>query len=164
MMEKIGLQEESHPTPYKVFWLQKGHQVLLNEQCRVEFQIGNYKDQVLCDNIPMDVCHVLLGRPWQYDRNVIYNGRENTFALEKEGRKHTLIPLKDEQAEEQTSSNILLVKEKEFLKHIQEEEVSFVVVGKPRAVLTNTKMDDLPIEIQKLLEEYVDIVVNDLPN
>jgi hypothetical protein len=89
--------------------------VLVNEQCRVEFQIGNYKDQVLCDIIPMDVFHVLLGRPWQYDKNVMYNGRENKFTLEKEGKKHTLIPLKDEQAEEQTNSKVLLVKEKEFL-------------------------------------------------
>jgi hypothetical protein len=30
----------------------------------MEFQIGTYKDQVLCDVMPMDVCHVLLGRPW----------------------------------------------------------------------------------------------------
>jgi len=60
----------------------------------------------------MDVCHVLLGRPWQYDRNVIYNGRENTFVLEKEGRRHTLIPLKDDKVVEQTSPKILLVKEK----------------------------------------------------
>jgi hypothetical protein len=43
----------------------------------------------------MDVCHVLLGRLWQYDKNVMYNGRENTFTFEKEGIIHTLIPLKD---------------------------------------------------------------------
>ena len=46
--------------------------------------------------IPMDVCHVLLGRPWKYDMNVMYNGRENTFVLEKEGIRHTLVLLKDE--------------------------------------------------------------------
>jgi hypothetical protein len=48
----------------------------------------------------MDVCHVLLGRPCKYDRNVVYNGRENTFTFEKEGIRHTLIPLKDERVEE----------------------------------------------------------------
>jgi hypothetical protein len=26
--------------------------------------MGEYRDKVLCDVIPMDVCHVLLGRPW----------------------------------------------------------------------------------------------------
>ena len=41
-----------------------------------------------------------VGRPWQYDRNVMYNGRENTFVLEKEGKIHTLVPLKEEKIEE----------------------------------------------------------------
>jgi hypothetical protein len=118
----------------------------------------------MCDVIPMDVCHVLLGRPWKYDRNVMYNGRENTFSLEKEGIRHILIPLKDEKVEEQRNSKVLLVKEKEFLEQLQEDEVSFSIIGKPRTVITNTRIDDLPIEVQKLLDEYVDIVVDDLPD
>ena len=40
MVEKLGLKRMKHPTPYKVSWLQKGHQLLVNEQCNVEFQIG----------------------------------------------------------------------------------------------------------------------------
>ena len=90
------------------------------------------------------------------------HGRENTFVLEKEGIIHTLVPIKDEKTEEQTSPKVLLVKEKEFLEQLQEEEVSFVIVGKPSTVITNTRIDQLPAEIQKLLEEYVDIVVDDL--
>jgi hypothetical protein len=35
------------------------------------------------------------------------------------------------------------------------------VVRKPRIVLTSTKVDDLPEEIQKLLEEFADIVVDE---
>ena len=34
---------------------------------------------------------------------------------------------------------------------------------KPQIVVTNTRVDDLPEEIQKLLEEFVDIVVDELP-
>jgi hypothetical protein len=67
-----------HPTPYKVSWLQKGHQLLVNEQCEVELQLGKYKDKIVCDVMPMDVCHILLGRPWQYDRNAIHDGEEET--------------------------------------------------------------------------------------
>jgi hypothetical protein len=33
----------------------------------------------------------------------------------------------------------------------------------PKIVLTNTRIDDLPEEIQELLEEFVDIVVDELP-
>jgi len=104
---------------------------------------------------------VLLGRPWQYDTNVVYNDRENKFTFEKEGRRHTHIPLKDKIPEEQINTKVLLVTEKEFLKRVQDEDVSFVVVRKPRVVLTNTRIYDFPIEVQKLLEEYVDIVVDD---
>eukprot|EP00253_Pinus_taeda_P029431 PITA_29431 len=68
VLEKLKLRTMKHPTPYKVSWLQKGRQLLVDEQCEVEFQLGKYKDKIVCDVMPMDVCHILLGRPWQYDR------------------------------------------------------------------------------------------------
>jgi hypothetical protein len=96
MVEKLELETTDHPSPYKVSWLQKGHQVSVTKQCLVELKMGKYKDKVLCDVIPMDFCHVLLGRPWQYDRNVVHDGRMNTYTLEKDGRTHILLPKKDE--------------------------------------------------------------------
>ena len=80
MVDKLGLKMMKHQTPYKVSWLQKGHKLLVNEKCNVEFQISTYKYLVLCDIIPMDVCHIILGRPWQYDRKDVYDGRRNTFS------------------------------------------------------------------------------------
>jgi hypothetical protein len=38
------------------------------------------------------------------------------------------------------------------------------VVKKPRIVLTSTRVDDLPDEIQELLEEFIDIIVDELPH
>ena len=64
MVEKLELETIAHPSPYKVSWLQKGHQVTVTKQCLVDFKIGGYKDEILCDVIPMDTCHFLLGRPW----------------------------------------------------------------------------------------------------
>ena len=77
-------------------WLQKGHQLLVNEQCNVEFHIGTYKDEILCDIMPMDVCHILLGRSWKYDKKFVHDGRKNTYSLEKDGKRHTLSPLEYE--------------------------------------------------------------------
>jgi len=37
------------------------------------------------------------------------------------------------------------------------------VVRKPRIVLTSTRVDDLPEEVQELLEDFADIVVDELP-
>eukprot|EP00253_Pinus_taeda_P009239 PITA_09239 len=49
MVETLGLKWLKHRTPYKVSWLQTGHQLLVDEHCEVEFHIGRYKDKVVCD-------------------------------------------------------------------------------------------------------------------
>ena len=50
------------------------------------------------------------------------------------------------------------------MKEVKEEkEMKFVVVRKPRVILTNNSIEDLPIEIQELLENFFDIVVDELP-
>jgi hypothetical protein len=75
MVEKLELETTTHPKPYKVSWFHKGHQVMVTKQCLVEFNIGGYRDEILCDVIPMDVCHISLGRPWQFDINAIHDGK-----------------------------------------------------------------------------------------
>jgi hypothetical protein len=164
MVEKLELETIDHPSPYKVLWLQKGHQVTFTKQCLVEFKIGGYNDKILCDVIPMDVCHLLLGRPWQYDRNVIHDGRINTYTLEKNERTHMLLPIKDKEMKPEVSNIVLLMSGKELLTEVKKkEDPQFIVVRKPRIVWTNTRVDDLPEEIQELLEEFIDIVVDELP-
>jgi len=63
VVEKLKLKTKKHPMPYKVSWLQKGYQLVVNEQCQVELQLGKYRDKIMCDVVPMDVFHILLGRP-----------------------------------------------------------------------------------------------------
>jgi len=164
MVEKLELETTDHPRPYKVSWLQKGHQVSVTKQCLVEFKIGGYNDKVLCDVIPMDVCHLLLGRPWQYDRNVVHDGRMNTYTLEKDGRTHRLLPIKDKKVRPEVSNTILLMSGKELLTEMEKKvDPQFFVVRKPKVVLTSTRVDDLPDEIQELLGEFADIIVDELP-
>ena len=43
----------------------------------------------------MDACHILLGRLWQFDRNVVHDGKHNTLNFYFENRKITLLPSKD---------------------------------------------------------------------
>ena len=63
-------------------------------------KVANYHDEVLCDVIPMQTCHLLLGRPWQYDRSTKHDGRSNRYTLEKDGRKVALHPLLPSQVNE----------------------------------------------------------------
>jgi hypothetical protein len=54
---------------------------------------------------------------------------------------------------------------KELLKEVKkEQEKQFVMVRKPKVFLTSTSMDDFPEEVQALLDNFVDIVVDELPN
>ena len=77
----MNLKMTVHQKPYRVAWLQKGQQVLLNEQFQVKFQIGKYQDEVKCDIIEMDACHVLLGRPWQFDKEAVHERKRNVFSF-----------------------------------------------------------------------------------
>ena len=78
----------------------------------MEFHICTYKDELLCDIIPMDVCYILLGRPWKYDKEVVHYGGKNTYSLEKDGKRHTLSPLEDEAVQVSSGSSILLMSRK----------------------------------------------------
>ena len=64
MVDKLNLQCEKHPHPYRIAWFKKGNEVTVDKRCLVKFSIGKvYKDELWCDVIPMDAYHVLLGRP-----------------------------------------------------------------------------------------------------
>jgi hypothetical protein len=115
MVEKLELERTDHLSPYKVSWLQKGHQVNVTKQCLVDIKIGGYNDKILCDVIPMDVCHLLLGRPWQYDRNVIHDGRMNTYTLKNNGRTHMLCPIEDKEVKPEVNNTVLLMSGNELL-------------------------------------------------
>lgn len=80
-VSKLGLSSMPHSHPYKVTWLNKGQHVLVNEQVWVEFAIEKYSDRILCDVLNMDACHLLLGRPWQFDRKAIHDGENNSYAF-----------------------------------------------------------------------------------
>jgi hypothetical protein len=122
MVEKLEMKTTAHPNPYKVSWLQNAHQVMVSQQCQVEFKIGGYRDEILCDIIPMDVCHILLGRPWQFDRKVIHDGRNNTYTLEKNGMTYMLLPIEDKEEKRESSSSILLMSGKELLNEAKKEK------------------------------------------
>ena len=68
-------------------------EVKVNKQVLVNFAIGRYCDEVLCDVVPMQAGHILLGRPWQYDRKVIHDGFKNRYSFVKDRKLVTLVPL-----------------------------------------------------------------------
>ena len=82
--------------------------MIVNQQVKVPFSIGTYKDEVICDVVPMEARHLLLGRPWQYDRKIIYNGLTNEITLTHLGTKFVLHP----QTPSQVAKDQLTIKDK----------------------------------------------------
>ena len=158
-VQKLQLVRTPHDHPYRVTWLNKGHKVLVNEQAWVDFSIGGYQDRILCDILPMDACHLLLGRPWQYDRDAVYHGKKNLYTFKKDGTTFKIQSL-IEDGDTVTDQKLLLMSGKEFLKDFkEEEEVGFVVLLKPREEEIK-KPNVLPEEVQDILDKYRDIISN----
>jgi len=63
LIDKLSLLTIKQPKPYTLQWLKKGNEVTIFKQALVAFSIRDYKDEVIYDVLPMDACHLLLGRP-----------------------------------------------------------------------------------------------------
>ena len=77
LCEKLQLPLKKHRHPYHVQWLDENGSVKVKHSISVAFKIGEYGDTVECDVLPTTICHMILGRPWQYDKGALHDGRTN---------------------------------------------------------------------------------------
>ncbi|KAJ0540763.1 putative nucleotidyltransferase, Ribonuclease H [Helianthus annuus] len=157
-VQKLALKTESHPKPYKLQWLKKGGEVTVSKRALVSISIGStYKDDVVCDVVPMDACHLLLGRPWEYERNIEHNGRSNTYSFLFGGVKITLVPSKPKQLAAKQSGTLLTISQ--FQDELEDTDSVFVLIGKavPEEV-------EIPDAMLPLLEEFSDVFPVELPD
>ena len=127
---------------------------MVSEQCEIDLQVGIYKDRIICDVMPMDVCDVLLHTPWQFDKKVVYYGRRNCYSFDKDGMRNVLLPLQEGSTVEHQPTKVLMLTGKEYLQQFEEEELSYVMMCKPRVVMTKTSVLNLPEEVQEMLAEH----------
>ena len=160
---KLKLKKIPHENPYKVTWLNKGQSILVNEQAWVDFSIAGYKDRLLCDILPMDACHLLLGRPWQFDREVVYDGKENTITFKKGSKTFKIQSLLEGDEPQSKVPNVLLCGEKEFVRDLKHEESQGFAVILKAASEEKPVQEPLPAEVQELLGKYKEIVSDGTP-
>ncbi|XP_061375399.1 uncharacterized protein LOC133317549 [Gastrolobium bilobum] len=149
------MKTEEHPQPYKLSWLKKGSEVKVNKKCLVQFSIGKkYTDETWCDVIPMDACHILLGRPWQFDRKTRHAGFKNTYNFKKDKLTITLGPsdLRNE------AKNTMLSRE-----DFQEEVANAVEVFACVLMEENCNVFGIPLQVKPLLEDFADVVPEKMP-
>ena len=66
---------------------------------------------------------MLLGRPWQFDRHVMHDGRANTYTLIKDGVKHKLKPLQEMNEIVCSATRVCVVEGKKFIDTMRCEHV-----------------------------------------
>ncbi|KAK1569864.1 hypothetical protein QYE76_018572, partial [Lolium multiflorum] len=93
LCEKLNLTLRKHPHPYHVQWLSDKGNVKIQHTVTVNFKIGPYEDTVECDVVPMTVCHMLLGRPWKFDKKAIHDGYSNAYTFKVKDKKFELRPM-----------------------------------------------------------------------
>ncbi|XP_024027727.1 uncharacterized protein LOC112093469 [Morus notabilis] len=161
MAKNLKLNTVPHPQPYKILWFQNGSGFKVTKCCLVSFSIGKtYKDEIWCDVVPMDACHSLLGRPWQFDRWVMHDGFNNTHSFVKNGLRITLAPVKPNGIDVKKESNLFL---------IGSQTLESISKGNTPAILLVVKTNDLvyseiPELIRPLLEEFSNIVPEEIPD
>lgn len=55
-VKKSGLMTEPHPEPYHVAWI-TNTKLKVDKQCPVTFTIGNLKETIMCDVLPLKLSH-----------------------------------------------------------------------------------------------------------
>jgi hypothetical protein len=63
LISKLNLCTVKHVKPYRLQWLNDSSEVKVTKQVVVPFFIRKYVDEVLCDMVPIQASHILLGRP-----------------------------------------------------------------------------------------------------
>jgi hypothetical protein len=89
------LETIPHPKPYPLGWICDNAKLQVTRRYKLRFAItANFIDEVELDVIPLDICGIVLGSPYLYDRKAIFHRHENKYHLFKNGieyivRAHT---------------------------------------------------------------------------
>ncbi|WP_330945553.1 hypothetical protein, partial [Streptococcus anginosus] len=71
--------------------------IVVSEVCKVTFSIGKkYSCEVICEVIDMDVCHLILGRPWQYYAAATHDCRANVYHVIYKKKSLRFLPFNPE--------------------------------------------------------------------
>ncbi|KAF1854629.1 hypothetical protein Lal_00044230 [Lupinus albus] len=100
VVSKLNLVTKPHPTPYQLQWISEVGEISINKQVEIPFSIGKYEDVVLCDVVHMETIHMILGRPWQFEKRTIHDCFSNKITFVHQNRKVVLSSLSPKQAKE----------------------------------------------------------------
>ena len=91
MLKKLGLETKPYLKPYPLGWIHDKSKLNVTKQCKVKFVIASkLVDEVELDVIPLDICGMVLGSPYLYDRKVVFFRHENKYQITKDGVEYVI--------------------------------------------------------------------------
>jgi hypothetical protein len=89
VVNNLGLETKPHPRPFPLGWICGDNNFQLTKQCKIKFAItSNYVDEVELDMVPLDICGIVRGIPYLYDRKSIFYREENKYCFKKDGKEY----------------------------------------------------------------------------
>lgn len=120
----------------------------------------------------MDVRHIILGRPWLYDMDVIVYGRSKTYSFDFKDKRIKLVSRppkvelevltkvkKSKSVKETKTKDLHIIGSKEFGQEIKEETVLFSLVTQEAS--PNSQVEHHP-EVTSILREFQDMFPKNL--
>ncbi|GKA95913.1 hypothetical protein Tco_0818008 [Tanacetum coccineum] len=108
----------------------------------------------------MDACHILFGRPWQFDHCTTHDGRANTYRFNKDNVKMMLVPSKVVGLTKPTKKgNENLLSISKLMDEVYQSEIIYALV-----VHDEEPLISVPPFVKPLIEKYVDVMPKEIPS
>jgi len=119
-------------------WIYKNSKLEATQQCKLKFGINrDFIDEVLLDIFPLDICGIVQGIPYLWDRDALFYRKENKYRFIKDEIKYMVNAHRN-----------------------KEKSVSLIIVGKSKRLINGGKIFVLSmvrsqneVEIIKALDE-----------
>ena len=87
IVEKLGLETKPLPKTFPLGWVHENARLHVSKHCKLRFfAISNkFMDEVELNLIPLDICRIVLGIPYLYDKKVVFYMEHNRYHLFKDG-------------------------------------------------------------------------------
>ncbi|GAV84671.1 hypothetical protein CFOL_v3_28113 [Cephalotus follicularis] len=146
----------------------------VTERCLVPITLGAYQNHIRCDVLPMNVAHILLGRPWLYDQDVTHYRRANTHVFQHKGKEIVLTPSLPRNARLGHSKEscppieqkkpLHVLNQKEFVHELQQEKVVYALVTTEVRQTSEDTLEEIPPKVSQVLTEYGEVMPKEVPN
>ena len=136
-------------------------------------KIWLYSEDIYCEVLPMNVAHLLLGRPWLYDNTVKYCSRNNTYKFTHDKKAILLRPAKSVistcPVAKSFASNtpiqwLQILTRKYFEKESIDSRFIFALVVVDSFTMPSEPLFTHSLDVSSLWDEFRDTMLDELPD